>query len=149
MINGRGLQHVRGLRNLEYLEVGVPGYWVLQRKHPPVFGQSTVDSFNEAIEYVAGLPTLRWLNLSGSPVSDDGLQYVAQVRTLEMLSLNWTLVTDDGIMEVATLKNLRSVRLRATNVSETAMKKLRDSLPRAWIGDLEPLKRDKIEKDIR
>ncbi|MBX2796985.1 MAG: hypothetical protein KTR31_04940 [Myxococcales bacterium] len=95
-----GLRHLSTLRHLEYL--GVHGFEGVR---------------GPGLRYLAGLRSLRELELSYTQVDDDSLRYLADLEQLRTLSLQHTRVTDAGVGRLAHLPNLKTLDLRQTAVS--------------------------------
>jgi internalin A len=70
-----------------------------------------------------GKPIIK-VDLSGKGVTDTGLKELAGLKTLRMLNLNATKVTDLGLKELAALKNLRILDVGGTEVTDTGLKEL-------------------------
>src|SRR6188508_1282276 len=66
---------------------------------------------------VAGIKTLRTLDLSGTPIGDAGLAHAKGLTGLETLDLRHTRVSDAGLANLAGLKNLTYLNLSGTGVS--------------------------------
>jgi Leucine rich repeat len=73
---------------------------------------------------------LRWLNLSGNPITDAGLVHLGRLTNLEGLDLEGTRVTDVGLVHLAALSGLRKLDLYRTRVTKTGLRDLASSLPR-------------------
>ena len=70
------------------------------------------------LEPIRRLTQLRFLDLFGSAIDDEGLKPVASFIQLEQLGLDDTAVTDAGVAHLAGLPNLRRLDLNRTNVSD-------------------------------
>lgn len=70
------------------------------------------------------LPNLKYLDLSGSKVTDQGIENLWPLKKLEELDLSRTALTDRGLKTLATLTNLRSVNLEETAVSNAGIANL-------------------------
>ena len=68
---------------------------------------------------------LRWLDLSGTKISDAALCEVAAMSNLERLYLQKTAITDLGLKSIQTLANLRYLNLYGTAVSDEGLNTLR------------------------
>jgi Leucine-rich repeat (LRR) protein len=68
--------------------------------------------------------SLEHLDLSHSPVTDDGLRGVLHLRKLRSLGLKNTFVTDQGLVHLAQLSNLKRLRLTNTDVSDEGLEQL-------------------------
>jgi hypothetical protein len=78
---------------------------------------------------LAGLKSLQWLNLRGTPIGDAGLKELAGLKNLKWLDLGSTKVTDTGLKQLAGLKNLRSLDLQGTLVTDAGVAGLQKALP--------------------
>ena len=72
---------------------------------------------------------LRWLDLSGTKITDAGLCQVATMGNLERLYLQRTAVTDSGLKVIQPLANLHYLNLYSTAVTDEGLTTLR-SLPK-------------------
>ena len=72
---------------------------------------------------------LRWLDLSGTKISDAGLCQVATMQNLERLYLQKTAVTDLGLKSLQPLVNLNYLNLYSTAITDNSLDTLR-SLPK-------------------
>jgi hypothetical protein len=68
---------------------------------------------------------LRWLDLSGTKISDAALCQVAAMPNLERLYLQKTAITDLGLKSIQPLANLRYLNLYGTAVSDDGLTTLR------------------------
>ncbi|MEX0642971.1 MAG: hypothetical protein WD468_09740 [Pirellulales bacterium] len=75
------------------------------------------------LAYLSGLP-LEHLDLSHSPVTDEGLRGILHLRRLRSLGLKNTVVTDQGLIHLVELPNLKDLRLAYTNVSDVGLEQL-------------------------
>jgi hypothetical protein len=73
---------------------------------------------------------LRWLELSGNPITDAGLVHVGRLTNLEGLDLEGTRVTDAGLVHLAALSDLRKLELYRTRITKSGLRDLASSLPR-------------------
>lgn len=69
---------------------------------------------------------LRFLEMDGVPVADEGLRDIRILGNLTELGLAYTPITDDALRHLAPLKHLRSLRLSATNVTGAGLSHLAD-----------------------
>jgi internalin A len=87
---------------------------------------------------LAGLKSLRELDISSSRVTDAGLKELAKLKGLRRLNLRRTEVTDTGLKELAALQDLRTLGLaEMDNVTEAGVVALRKLLPNAKINTTE------------
>ncbi|MGE0143145.1 MAG: c-type cytochrome domain-containing protein [Planctomycetota bacterium] len=84
---------------------------------------------DEGLAAVAKFPRLRRLNLANTSVGDAGLAHLRGLRELEYLNLYGTKVSDEGITALAELKSLEKLFLWQSAVSDEGAKKLSAALP--------------------
>lgn len=104
-VNDESLEWLAGLRELR----------VLYLYNTAVTG-SGLASLN-------GLP-LQHLELSHSPVTDEGLRGVVDLSQLQSLGLKNTAVTDQGLNHLVKLPKLKDLRLAYTDVSDVGLERL-------------------------
>ena len=85
------------------------------------------------LKELAGLKSLRDLNLSNTRVTDAGMKEVARFKNLRVLYLDKTAVTDLGLKELASLKSLEILYVNGLNVTEAGVAELRKALPKCNI----------------
>jgi hypothetical protein len=83
--------------------------------------------------HLAPLKKLSSLNLSGTPVTNDGLKHLAVLEALSRLDLHETKVTDAGLKQLAGFKGLTFLNLQGAKVTREAAAELRRALPRCRI----------------
>ncbi len=69
-------------------------------------------------------PSLVWLNLSGTAVTDAGLAHLGKLAQLRRLNLSRTAVTDAGLASLAGLGQLEVLNLYGTGVSDAGLAQL-------------------------
>lgn len=69
-------------------------------------------------------PTIAWLNLSRTAITDAGLASLKGLPELERLRLEWTAVGDSGLDFAATCAKLNSLNLVGTKVTDAGLAKL-------------------------
>ncbi len=74
-------------------------------------------------------PAIRWLDLGGTSVTDDGLAALAAMHGLERLHLDQTRIADPGLVRLSSLRQMEYLNLRGTAVTDAGMGALR-ALPR-------------------
>jgi hypothetical protein len=76
---------------------------------------------NDDLAALADLPTLQWLELVDSGITDAGMIHLAHLPELKTLYLNNIRVGDEGIAHLAPLKELRVLHLGKTQVTSGAL----------------------------
>ena len=61
---------------------------------------------------LAGLASLKELDLGGAGIDEEGIRHIAQLAGLEELDLSETWIDGKGVAELARLKHLKSLTLR-------------------------------------
>ena len=69
-------------------------------------------------------PTISWLNLSRTAITDAGLASLKGLPELERLRLEWTAIGDSGLDFAATCAKLSSLNLVGTKVTDAGLAKL-------------------------
>lgn len=91
-------------------------------------------------DHVQGLlhvaPTLFWLNLAGTGISDNALSDLACVPGLSQLNLAGTRVGDVGLQHFVELKSLKSLHLDDTALTDNGVE---------WLGQLDKLELLELE----
>lgn len=127
-IRGDGLAHLVGLKQIEKLDLYA----------------TQID--DKALEHVARLPTLKYLDIRSigvtdngivtnkyGPISDDGVQLVANhLPNLEALLFCGT-VTDDGLRHLVKLKKLTYLEVGSPHVTAKGIKWLQNAMPELQI----------------
>ena len=108
-ITDRGLSHLAKMRQLGSLRVH--------------------NTSIKSLEPIRGLTQLKLLDLTDTPIGDEGLRPIEELTSLGWLSLGGTRVTDAGIKHLLTLSKLMEVRLDRTNVGDAGVELL-CNLPR-------------------
>jgi hypothetical protein len=97
-------------------------------------GLRGIDNGDEVAKYLgeqsASLESLRWLDLSGSRLSDDGLLQLWQLRSLQRLDISHTPITARGLEVLKSLRHLRAINLAGTSVWWWTRWRLRWRFPR-------------------
>lgn len=83
---------------------------------------STIDS--EGLQHLDGLRDLYALHLSGTNAGDDALPHVGRLQSLEILSLNETGITDTGLARISHLPRLERLFLNATRITDAGLEHL-------------------------
>ena len=114
---------------------GVPDLRLANRQSELAFGFSALtDAHLERLQ----APALRWLQLTGTRVTDDGLRHLAdRHHRLEDLYLDQTTITDKGVVPLITANpNLESLDLAGTQISDATVFACRDleRLEALWLN---------------
>jgi hypothetical protein len=104
-VTDRGLWSLRGLKNLEWLDL-------------------CSTSISEGIGVAQHFPKLRTLLLEDTCVSDEGLEVVGRLPLLEELTLGSTHISDDGIGQLRELRTLKTLALRGIPVTAAGIQHL-------------------------
>jgi len=106
-ITGEALAHVKGLYNLEGLELS---------------GTKITD---DDLAHLADLTNLQWLYLDNTKISDRGLVHLKGLANLDVLALNKTQVTGSGLSNLRDLKRLRVLNLSECKITDAALENIR------------------------
>lgn len=79
---------------------------------------------DEGLRWIAQLPLLQHLDLSGTPITDRGIHLLRELTSLRRLSLAWTRITDEGAAHLAALTDLEHVDLAGSHCGDGAIKAL-------------------------
>ena len=96
---------------------------------------------DEGIRYLARLPRLEQLDVSGTAITDRGLSVLRDLPALESVSLAGTHITDDGIANLSNCHDLETLNLSWTRTGDGALRalagkrKLRRLLSGAFVTD--------------
>ena len=80
---------------------------------------------DEGASVVKNWKHLKRLNLRGTKITDSTLEFLAGVPTLEWLDVGWAQTTDTGFEHLAALTNLRSLTMGGNKLTDTALQFLR------------------------
>lgn len=110
---------VEGERHITLTGWDQKDYSVLVRIPDAVVVQmANEDVTDETLQHLAGMKSLRELDIAGSKVSDAGLNHLAGLMTLERLILSRTQITDAGLKPLLDqLPKLRLLDVRETGVT--------------------------------
>lgn len=79
---------------------------------------------DSGLRWLASLPRLRHLDLSGTAVTDRGLEALGTLPVLESVSLAWTSVSDAGVAHLGHCERLQGVDLQGTATGDGALRAL-------------------------
>jgi hypothetical protein len=85
------------------------------------------------IQGLAGLTSLRELNLTGCDIDDEALRSLEAMDSLRVLSLSRTAITNESMGVLATLTKLRQLNVYQTGMDADTVASLRTFLPRCKI----------------
>lgn len=88
---------------------------------------------DDGLVHLKPLEDLRSLNLSRTLVTDAGLKHLATHRRLQFLDLSNTAITLKGIDQLLSLKNLSILDISGTKISFAAAMELRKKFPKSTI----------------
>jgi hypothetical protein len=145
-IGDAGLEHLRGLTNLRKLSFGSFGEPTLitasglkklrgltRLRYLAVHGEGITD---EGLEEIASShPLLDYLDVRQSSITDEGLKHIPLMTNLEKLLLDENReITDNGLDHLKGLKELRVLVLWRTQVTDSGVQELKESLPTTFIS---------------
>jgi HEAT repeat protein len=117
-ISDKGLEHLQGMSKLHTLILD---------------GTRTSDA---GLEVVGKLISLSDLRLRDTRISDAGLEHLKRLTRVQTLVLNGSKITDAGLEHLKGLKSLTTLCLDIdANVTDEAVKKLKDALPGCTIQE--------------
>ncbi|QDU94372.1 Internalin-A precursor [Lignipirellula cremea] len=76
---------------------------------------------DDEVRFLADIPTLKWLDLTSTQVTDEGLAALANLTGLETLILANTQVGDEGVAHLANLVGLKSLDITGTPVGDAGI----------------------------
>ncbi|HZO85698.1 MAG TPA: hypothetical protein VFC26_10805 [Verrucomicrobiae bacterium] len=74
--------------------------------------------------FLANVPNLEHLDLSGTEITDRGLEVLRRLKKLRSLKLSWTRITDAGAAHLSNCDGLERLDLSATRTGDGAIKAL-------------------------
>jgi Leucine Rich repeat len=121
---------VEGERHITLTGWDQKDYSVLARIPDAVVVQMANDDVTDAtLKYLAGMKSLRELDLAGAKISDAGLKHLEGLVTLEKLILSRTQITDAGLKPLLDqLPKLKQLDVRETGVTPAVL--------RPWLKEL-------------
>src|SRR5262245_60289949 len=105
-IPGEALAHIKGLYNLEGLEL------------------SGTKISDDDLAHLTGLTNLQWLYLDNTKVTDKGLDHLKGLTNLDVLALNKSQVAGPGLANLKDLKKLRVLNLSECKISDAALESI-------------------------
>lgn len=118
------------LRQLELHMTGLTDAGVMALAALPLetlwLGPRVTDS---AMQVLAGMPTLRHLDICAHNVSDEGTRALATLPNLQVLWLARCGITDDSVEALSSMSCLRELNVTCTGISDAGMSRLRAALP--------------------
>ena len=124
-ITDEGLDHLRGLVNLETLSISSPRITSagLKSLHnmarlSELFLNHTGVADLRPIRHMTGL---KWLSLWSSPIDDAGLAPIADLTGMQNLTLSGTQITDAGLESIQYLRSLTHLDLDATRITDAGL----------------------------
>ena len=78
-------------------ELGTWGQIIGVRRDVGLYPNPTTELNDATIELLAGIKTIRWLNLRDSSVSDEGLELIGDLPKLRLIYLEGTMVSKKGV----------------------------------------------------
>ena len=106
-INNEGLKHLESLKTLQILRIA----------------DSQIIDGTLAI-LLPSLPSLKWLDVGSSPITDAGLVPLQDLRDLRTLVLSGTKITDQGLAHIGGLSKLHDLHLTQTEVTDDGLQHL-------------------------
>lgn len=100
------------------------------------WGWSGVRIFLQTLDWQppgSRLPREARLSLSGKAVTDDDLLQEPLINQVRLLDLSHTKITDEGLRYLRGLQRLEYLLLLGTDVSDEAVFRLQQTIPRCWI----------------
>ncbi len=126
-VTSAGLIHLKGLTNLQFLNVcltavsdeGFEHLSALTKMRRMTVCASKITG--SGFKHLAGMKQLESINLHSSPASDAGLEAIGKLPSLRRLEIVHTSVTDAGLVHVANLGNLRQLHIHGQETTESAL----------------------------
>ena len=122
-------------KDLELLNLsGQANGYPLENSHYPMTDPRTLTE--GSLKHLATLSTLRRLDLTSLPITDQGLAPLASLKGLEGLCLDATRITDAGLPHLEGMRKLKGLSFYGTSVGYLAAVRLqRDFIPACRIED--------------
>jgi Leucine-rich repeat (LRR) protein len=139
-ITGKGLAHLAGLSNLQWLDLS-DNRAVSDDAMAPLGKLTSLNSLNlyrvpitdAGVEQLAGLVNMESLNLDTTGLTDAGLPHLANMNKLTFLHLGVTKVSDAGLKHLESLQSLKDLIVTRTDVTAAGVAKLQQALPETRI----------------
>lgn len=81
------------------------------------------------LEAIARVPTIQWLDLTCTKVTDAGIVHLKKLKNLRVLSLDGTLVSNNCLEHVEHLKQIEQLELGGTRITDEGLQHL-SALPK-------------------
>lgn len=136
---GDGLEHLRKLPNLEYLDLSNTQVSGAELEKIRTLGNlyflflSNTSVSDADAEHLQGLTNLGILDLTNTQITSTGMQHLKGLIHLKSLELSGTGVTDAGLEHLKRLKNLKALYLADTKVTDVGVDELQALLPNCKI----------------
>jgi hypothetical protein len=135
-ITGTGIEQIAQLSHLEDLDLSENSA-LFDNDIAPLAGMTTLRRLNlwrvaltdAGVAHLAGLVNLEWLNLDNTQLTDAGLKSLSGMQKLTFLHLGSTSISDAGLPELAGLKSLRDLKVTRTAVTQAGVAELSQQLP--------------------
>jgi hypothetical protein len=122
-VTDRGLEHLKGLAEIEYLwlddtrvtDAGLKNLAGFIKLRSLALRSSPIDG--AGLEHLTGLKCLTSLDVAGSKITDAGLASIGELVSLEFLNLSDTEITDAGLVYLNKMKSLKHLNLAGTKLS--------------------------------
>lgn len=133
-VNDDALQWLSGMASLRTLylyntEVTGDGFGYLKTVPLVNLELSHSPVTNDGLASVGEIATLEYLGLKYTPVTDSGLRHLGKLQKLRELRLTNTDITDAGLQELSQIASLEALSLRGTQVTADGIQKLEAALP--------------------
>jgi hypothetical protein len=83
---------------------------------------------DEGFQHLTKFPRLRWLDASGTQITDRGLPVLESLK-LEWLRLRNTAISDVGVPSLTKLAHLKLLDIRGTAITDGAVEAIRRAVP--------------------
>jgi hypothetical protein len=81
------------------------------------------------LERLGEIKSLRWLNLSGTRITDAGLEHLSRLAALEQLFIDGSELTDGGLKHLCGLRSLKALFVGGDRIGVDGVGELRAALP--------------------